>query len=95
MEVEYSIVHHPLVVTKDIPQLDAFWRREIRDAVRSKLTAKPEIYGIPLSHTLKGFRKLRVGDYRVIYQVVGKKVRTLIIDHRSRVYKKAEKRLSL
>jgi mRNA interferase RelE/StbE len=31
-------------------------------------------FGDPLTGNLAGFRKLRVGDYRVVYQVQDKKV---------------------
>src|SRR3989344_9028568 len=94
MEVRYSIVLHPKVTTKDIPRLDAFWRREIRDAVRGKLKTGPELYGKPLRHTLKGCRTLRIEDYRVVFKISKKTVQILIIDHRSVVYKEVLKRLA-
>ena len=86
MEVRYSIWLHPTVTARDIPKLDAFWRRTIHDDIRSKLTKDPELYGKPLRHTLKGCWSLRVGDYRVVYQVDKEVVQVIAVIHRSRGY---------
>ena len=43
--------------------------------------------------TLKGFWKLRVGDYRVVFKVVKNDVWILGIIHRRDVYGKVEKRV--
>ena len=93
MGVVYSITLHPLVVSHDIPLLDTVWRKTVRDTVRNKLQAHPELYGKPLRQSLKGCRALRVGDYRVVFRIQGKKVIILAILHRSVVYEKSEKRL--
>jgi len=93
MEVRYSITIHPAVTTQDIPRLDSDWRRKIRDAIRAKLSTHPTLYGLPLRNTLKGCRKIRVGDYRVIYQIEKAVVRILVIGHRSEVYKEVLKRI--
>ena len=93
MEVRYSIAVHPSVHKEDLPKLDKMWRRKIRDSVRSKLTTAPELFGVPLRQTLGGLRKLRIGDYRVIYRIEKKVVQILIISHRSVVYKDILKRI--
>lgn len=92
MEVRYSITLHRLVTSHDIPRLDAFWRHEIRDAVRTKLTTEPDLYGKPLRQSIKGHRSLRVGDYRVVYRIEQKIIRIVAIIHRSAKYKGVEKR---
>ncbi len=46
----------------------------------------PQEFGEPLRRTLKGYWKLRVGDYRVIYKVIGITVLILRIGHRREVY---------
>ncbi|MDP3997816.1 MAG: type II toxin-antitoxin system RelE/ParE family toxin [bacterium] len=51
------------------------------------------LYGKPLRRSLKGYRKLHVGDYRVIFRIAGHAVKILIIQHCSRVYDVAPKRL--
>ncbi|MDP3996143.1 MAG: hypothetical protein Q8P86_00405 [bacterium] len=64
-----NIFYHPLVVKKDIPRLDRFSVKNIRRVIEAKLGARPEIYGLPLRGTLKKYWKLRVGDWRVVYEI--------------------------
>ncbi|MDP3792165.1 MAG: type II toxin-antitoxin system RelE/ParE family toxin [bacterium] len=45
-----------------------------------------------MRRSLKGYRKLRVGDYRVIFKIEQKTVKVLIIGHGSVVYDKISKR---
>ncbi len=91
-EKEYSLKYHHLV-PDEVAELDSFWRMHILSAIEEKLLTRPELFGKPLRHSLKSCRSLRVGDYRVIYQIVQKTVRVLIIGHRSDVYEEAEKRI--
>lgn len=93
MEVGYSITLHPLVTSYDIPRLDAIRRHEVRDAIRSKLTTQPTLFGKPLRQSLKGCRSLRVGDYRVVYRIEKSIIRVIAIVHRSSNYKGVEKRI--
>jgi mRNA interferase RelE/StbE len=93
MEVSYSVTLHPHVTAHDIPRLDAFLRQTIRDAIRVKLTKRPEAYGKPLRYSLKSCRALRIGDYRVIFQIQQKIVHIVAIIHRKTGYKGAEQRL--
>lgn len=88
----FAVSYHYLVVRDDIPKLSENWKKEIKKAIESKLVARPEIYGKPLRKSLKNYRKLRVGDYRVIFRIENRKVKILVIEHRSIVYKTAEKR---
>ena len=48
----------------------------------------------PLRRGLRGRRKYRVGDYRIVYAVEQDVlvVRVITVEHRSRVYGKAERR---
>src|SRR3989344_5580925 len=94
-EVNYVIRYWSSVLEKDLPRLDAYWQREISTAIQQKLETKPDLYGIPLRQTLKGFRKLRIGNYRVIYQIEKKTVHILTVGHRSEVYREVLKRLGL
>ena len=88
MEINYVVFFHPAVPKEDIPRLDNIWRENIKSAIRLKLTTAPLLYGLPLRQSLKGLRKLRVGDYRVIYKIEKRAIRIIIIEHRSVVYKK-------
>ncbi len=89
MEVTYIITYHPLVVRDDIPRIDVLHRRKIKESIERKLTIHPDIFGVPLRRSLKGHRKLRVGDYRVVFRIERKDVRILAIMHRSLVYEKS------
>ncbi len=88
----FKVIYHHLVVRDDIPKLSAVWEKNIRRAIESKLTTSPEVYGKPLRRSLKNYRKLRVGNYRVIFRLEGYFVKILVIKHRSEVYSVVEKR---
>ena len=85
--------YHPDVKTVDIPLLDARLRTRIKNAIESRLTIAPHLYGEPLRKTLRGYWKLRVGDYRVVFKIVAEEVWVLGIIHRKRVYEEIKKRV--
>lgn len=91
--MNFEVIYHPLVVRDDIPTLSKEWKTKIRKAIEERLTAHPETYGKPLRRSLKGYRKLRVGDYRVIFLLEKNTVKILIIKHRSVVYDRINKRI--
>jgi len=91
--VPFQLRYHPDVKSVDIPLLDAKFRLRIKNAIESRLIAAPHLYGEPLRKTLRGYWKLRVGDYRVVFKIVDKEVWVLGIIHRKKVYKEIEKRL--
>ena len=93
MGIIYDIVYHEHVVSQDIPPISATWKKEIRRAIETKLVNSPEVFGIPLRNTLKGYRKLRVGDYRVIFRIESKKVKIFAIGHRANIYTLANRRV--
>jgi mRNA interferase RelE/StbE len=72
----------------DIQALDGSIKKIIKKAIEEKLGTDPLKYGLPLRRTLKKFFKLRVGDYRIIYQIEQKEVTVLVIKigHRREVY---------
>lgn len=92
MALAYEIAYHESVAKEDIPRLPAAWKKRIKAAIEEKLTTNPETFGKPLRRSLKGYRKLRVGDYRVVFRIQGTKVLIFAINHRSVVYKGIEKR---
>ena len=49
--------------------------------------SEPEKFGRPLRKSLKGYWKLLVGDYRIMYKILDNKVIMLGIVHRKNVYK--------
>ena len=90
----YILVYHPEVKTKDVPKLNRDVGKRIQRAIETRLAAEPERYGEPLRRTLKGYWKLRVGDYRVVFRIVKNEVWIFGIMHRRDVYQRIEKRLS-
>lgn len=89
----FELRYHPDVKSVDIPLIDAKLRTRIKNAIESRLMTAPHLYGKPLRKTLRGYWKLRVGDYRVVFKIVREEVWVLGIIHRKRVYKEKEKRL--
>ncbi|MBU4509803.1 type II toxin-antitoxin system mRNA interferase toxin, RelE/StbE family [bacterium] len=83
-----KINYHPRVKSDDIPRLSSNIAVRIENAIRRRLMVNPIKYGFYLRGTLNGYRKLRVGDWRVIYRVVDdKEIRILAIGNRKDVYK--------
>jgi mRNA interferase RelE/StbE len=46
-----------------------------------------------LQRTLKGYWKLRVGEYRVVFKLFGNELRIFGIIHRKKVYRDIGKRI--
>ena len=93
--MKYQIIYEEGVVKEDLPSLDNSNRQRIIKEVREKLSIAPDQYGRPLRGKLKGFRRLRIGDYRVIYRIDRKKsiVLIIMIIHRKSKYKGVEQRI--
>lgn len=91
--MSFEIQYHELVYREDIPKLPKTLKKRIKRAIEEKLMTHPEIYGKPLRRSLRGYRKLRVGDYRIIFQITGKIVKIFIIQHRSKIYEMSPKRI--
>lgn len=90
--MSFTFVYHELVVKSDIPKLSAVMKVRVKRAIEEKLLTHPEFYGKPLRRSLKGYRKLRVGDYRVIFRIESQTVKIFAVQHRSVVYKNAGSR---
>ncbi len=67
--MNYTVIYSPLVSCEDIPGLPKSVKARIKRAIELRLMTRPEVYGKPLSQSLKNSWKLRVGDYRVIYSI--------------------------
>ena len=89
----YRLVYHPAVLGEDLPAINRNLQTRIVQAIERRLTTEPSHYGEPLRYRLKGYWKIRVGDYRIVYQVVGQEVWVFRIDHRKQVYDVPPQRL--
>jgi mRNA interferase RelE/StbE len=89
----FELRYHPDVRDIDIPKLNETLKKRIKRAIEERLSISPHQYGKPLRKTLKGYWKLRVSDYRVVYKVEGNEVWIFAIINRKDVYKKIIKRI--
>lgn len=89
----YTLIYHPEVVEEDLPPLPLNIQHRIARALEARLTSAPEQYGKPLKGTLKGYWKLRVGDYRVVYKIMETEVWIFGIIHRKRIYEDILRRI--
>ena len=65
----YRIVVDELVLKRDFRKIGPEDQRKIIRAIRQRLATRPKDYGEPLRGEPKGFWKLRVGQFRVIYEI--------------------------
>jgi mRNA interferase RelE/StbE len=85
--VIYRIEYLASVVDKDIPELTKPVRKKIKTAIETKLSSHPIEFGKPLRYSLKGARRLRVGDWRVIFRIEPPDVVLVVkIGHRREIY---------
>ena len=76
-------------VIKDLKKIDKKWQRIILENLKDKLIKNP-FSGKKLLGNLSDYYTFRVGDYRVIYQILEKELTIVVIkiSHRKDVYKK-------
>ena len=72
-------------VRKDLANLGKAEARRILDKVEKDLVARADSYPI-LKGQFAGLRKLRVGDYRVIFAIMDTQVLILRVGHRREIY---------
>ena len=89
---QLNIKYHPKVKSEDIPRLSYNIAVRIENAIRNRLMVNPIKYGFYLRGTLRGYRKLRVGDWRIVYRIVDKEIRIIAIGNRKDVYEFASTR---
>jgi len=81
----YNVVYKTSVL-RDLKKLSKAEVSRILDQIEQELTKKPESYPV-LKRQFAGLRKYRIGDYRVIYALVGTDILVLRIGNRRDVYK--------
>jgi addiction module RelE/StbE family toxin len=84
----YKIEYLSSVNEIDVPDLPKKIKKTIQKAIEDRLQTDPIGFGKPLRYSLKGHRRLRVGDYRVVYRIEPENNIVLIvaIKHRKNVY---------
>ena len=91
--MEYRLIYHP-EIPHDLTLIPINIKKRIRRAIENRLLIDPINYGLALRKSLQGYRKLRVGDYRLIYRIQGGEIIILKIGHRKDVYPKVLVRIS-
>jgi mRNA interferase RelE/StbE len=92
-EPAFSVLFHP-EFPDDLRRVPANVRERILVAVETRLGQAPDRYGQRLRQSLHGYWKLRVGDHRVVYEIVGREVRVYGVLHRRDVYVAIARRTS-
>lgn len=70
-------------------RLDKKEARRILDKIEKDLSARAETYPV-LKGEFAGLRKMRVGDYRIIFTLMDKDILILRIGHKREIYKKSQ-----
>lgn len=84
----YQVSYLESVINDDMPQLSTTAKKFIKKAIEERLMVDPIGFGKPLRYSLKGHRRLRVGDYRIVYRIESDNHAVIIIaiKHRKDVY---------
>jgi addiction module RelE/StbE family toxin len=81
----YNVIYKKSV-HRDLKKLSKNEVSRILDQIEQELIKKPELSPV-LKGQFAGLHKYRIGDYRVIYALVGADILVLRIGHRKEVYK--------
>lgn len=81
----YSVVYKKSV-EKDLARLDRALARRVLNKIEEELPDKADTFPA-LKGEFAGLRKLRVGDCRVIFAILGDQVQVLRIGNRKEVYR--------
>jgi len=84
--LEFSVVYKKSV-HRDLKSLSRAESKRIMDLIEHELIKRPESNPV-LKGQFSGLRKYRVGDYRVIYALIGFEILILRIGDRKNVYKR-------
>ncbi len=84
--MELKVFYHPKVVSEDVPSLPKVIQQRVKKAVENKLITHPQTFGEPLRGSLMPLWKLRVGDYRIVFDIEDNGVYIHAIGHRKNIY---------
>ncbi len=82
----YNVVYKKSV-QRDLKKLSKAEAHRVLNQVGEQLSENADAHPV-LKGQFAGLRKYRIGDYRVIYAILGADVLVLRISHRKDVYKK-------
>ena len=73
-------------VARDLKRIDKDQAKKILEKIEEELPKKAEAFPV-LSGKFSGQRKFRVGDYTIIYSIIGDTALILRISHRREAYR--------
>ena len=79
-------IQYKKIVAKDLARLGKTEARQLLDKIEKEFSSHPDRYPA-LQGPLAGLRKMRMGDYRVIYAILDNDVLILRIGNRREVYR--------
>ena len=82
-----AVPHH------DIPNLSQLNAKRVKSIIENKIMVDPFLYAMPLRATLRKCFKIRVGDIRIVFEIVKSDVLIIAIAPRKDVYQLAERRI--
>ena len=88
----YNLIYHADVKRIDLGKIDNKNKRMIKSAIEERLATHPELYGKPLQRSLKGYWKLRIGEYRIVFKMSKNDIIILGIMDRKNIYTQIQKR---
>lgn len=95
--VIWKVKIHRLVISEDFKSIAHSEQKIIINNIHKKLSIGPFEYGKPLGGELKGYWRLRIGDYRAIYKIRKDIIEVLVVKvgirKDSEMYKKMLPRL--
>lgn len=91
--MSFKVYLHPDVISRDMTGINRDMQERILNAIDQRLATSPERYGHRLRHSLKGYWKLRVGDYRLVFRISGDEVWIMGIGNRKEIYSQIGPRL--
>ena len=85
----YHIEYLSSVVREDVQSLSPTIKETIKRSIEERLVVDPVGFGKPLRYNFKGYRRLRIGDYRVVFpiEVSTHTVIIVAIKHQKDIYK--------
>ena len=75
----WQVKLHQLIFKEDFKNIPTFDQKRILKTIDKKLTLDPKAFGKPLIGLLQGYWRLRIEDYRVIYQIIGNEIIVFVV----------------
>ena len=75
----WKIKIHRLVIEEDLKKINKKNRTIILKTIYKKLIVAPEKHGSPLRNPLKGYWKLNISHYRIIYRIEKSTIKVLVL----------------